>query len=173
MTYKYQKNVTEASSPAGGVTGRANCRDAPRGNTLVELTIVILVMSVLSAMGAPRFMRALEQSRVDVAAANLRAIWTAQRLYWLKHQTYASDIGSLISDVDGENFLDPHVSSSNATYVCVVTLPTAAQPSATDFTATATRPGWTGSLSIDSGGTVAGSDVDPSGVEYKPSPSFQ
>jgi type II secretory pathway pseudopilin PulG len=132
-------------------------------------------MSVLTAMGAPRFMRALEQSRVDVAAANLRAIWTAQRLYWLKHQTYACDLSSLISDADGENFLDPHVSSSNATYVCEVTLPTAAQPSATDFTATATRPGWTGSLSIGNDGSIPDTDqvVDPSGTAYKPSPSFQ
>jgi type II secretory pathway pseudopilin PulG len=160
-------------SPA--VAQGASHHGAPRGNTLVELTIVMLVMSVLTAMGAPRFMRALEQSRVDVAAANLRAIWTAQRLYWLKHQTYAPDLGSLISDADGENFLDPHVSSPNATYICEVTLPTAAQPSATDFTATATRPGWTGSLSISIDGSIPETDqvVDPSGTAYKPSPSFQ
>jgi type II secretory pathway pseudopilin PulG len=137
-------------------------------------------MSVLTAMGAPRFMRAIEQSRVDVAAANLRAIWTAQRLYWLKHLTYAHDVSSLISDVDGENFLDPHVSSTNATYVCVVTFPTEAQPSATNFTATATRPDWTGSLSIGIDGSIPDRSipdtdhvVDPSGTVYKPSPSFQ
>ncbi len=123
MIYRDQKWGTEASSPAGSVTRRTNCRAARRGNTLVELCVVMLVMSVLAAMGVPRFMRSLEQSKVDVAAANLRAIWTAQRLYWLKHLTYACDLSSLISDTDGENFLDPHVNSPDAKYVCDRDLP--------------------------------------------------
>ena len=176
MTYERKKWKTEASSPAGAVTRRANCHDAPRGNTLVELTVVMLVMSVLTAMGAPCFMRALEEPRVDVAAANLRAIWTAQRLYWLKHQAYACDLMSLISDADGENFLDPNLSSPNASFIYSVTFPTVDNPSATEFTAVATRDpssSWSGSLSIASDGSVTGSVIDPSGSAYTPSPSFQ
>src|SRR4051794_8114871 len=84
--------------------------NASRGHTLIELAVVMLVVGVLAATGIPRFMRSIEQSRVDMAASNLRAIWTAQRLYWLKHQTYAEHLESLFGDpVDGENFLDPHV----------------------------------------------------------------
>jgi prepilin-type N-terminal cleavage/methylation domain-containing protein len=157
-------------------------RDTPRGHTLIELLIVLLVVGILASMGIPRFTRSLEQSRVDIAAANLRAIWTAQRLYWLKHQTYASSLTSLVSDPgtstqlvsdnpDGENFLDPSVNSPNATYVYAVTF-----ASTTDFTATATRPpssSWTGTLSIASDGSVTGSVLDPSGSAYTPSPSFQ
>jgi type II secretory pathway pseudopilin PulG len=148
----------------------------------VELLIVLLLVSILASMGIPRFTRSLEQSRVDIAAANLRSIWTAQRLYWLKHRTYASSLASLVSDPgnstqlvsdnpDGENFLDPNVNPPNATYVCAVTFASAA-----DFTATATRANsnsWSGTLSIGSDGGVTGSVDDPSGFIYKPSPSFQ
>jgi prepilin-type N-terminal cleavage/methylation domain-containing protein len=146
-----------------------------RGNTLIEIMVTIAVLGVLASFGIPRFTRALEQSRVDMAAANLRAIWTAQRLYWLKHQIYADSLTSLVSDpADSENFLDPSlVSSSNTTYLCQVTA-----ASATDFTATATRAGsgsssWTGSLAIASDGTVMGSVRSPGGISYQPSPSFQ
>ena len=59
---------------------------APHGHTLVELTVVMLVVGVLASFGVPRFVHSLEQSRVDMAATNLRAIWTAQRLYWLVTQ---------------------------------------------------------------------------------------
>ena len=49
-------------------------------------------MSVLLAMGVPRFQLSLEQARANVAGANLRSIWSAQRLYWLENRTYAPDL---------------------------------------------------------------------------------
>jgi type II secretory pathway pseudopilin PulG len=134
----------------------------------------MFVMALLASIGVPRFVHSLEQTRVDMAATNLRAIWTAQRLYWLKHQHYAGSLASLINDTDTENFLDPSlVSSSNTTYRCQVT---AFSP--TDFTATATRSGsssssWTCSLAIASDGTVTGSVTSPGGYGYNPTPNFQ
>jgi prepilin-type N-terminal cleavage/methylation domain-containing protein len=171
----------EASPLEVAVSRRSRYRDGLNGHTLIELLVVLLVVGVLTSLGMPRFTRAIEQSRVDVAAANLRAIWTAQRLYWLKHQTYAVDLQSLINDTNPDseppdNFLDPHVNSPDATYVCEVTSPSATSPSATDFTATATRSGsnsWSGTLSISSDGRVVGSIQDPSGIVYNPSPSSQ
>jgi prepilin-type N-terminal cleavage/methylation domain-containing protein len=172
----------DAGTMEGLLSPRSRYRDTQQGHTLVELLIVLLAVGILASMGIPRFTRSLEQSRVDIAAANLRAIWTAQRLYWLKHQTYASSLTSLVSDPgnstqlvsdnpDGENFLDPNVNQPNATYICAVTFASAA-----DFTATATRANsssWSGTLSIGSDGSVTGSVVDPSGSAYTPSPSFQ
>jgi type IV pilus assembly protein PilA len=182
MTATAQKRTTDAETKEGFLLPRSSDRDTPRGHTLIELLIVLLVVGILVSMGIPRFTRSLEQSRVDIAAANLRAIWTAQRLYWLKHQTYASSLTSLISDPgnstqlvsdnpDGENFLDPNVNPANAIYVCAVTFANAA-----DFTATASRASsssWSGTLSITSDGSVTGSVVDPGGLAYTPSPSFQ
>ncbi len=89
MAWTHRVRGTEARLP-GRFTSRVSRRhDAPHGHTLVELTVVMLVIGVLASFGVPRFVHSLEQSRVDMAATNLRAIWTAQRLYWLKHQTYA------------------------------------------------------------------------------------
>jgi prepilin-type N-terminal cleavage/methylation domain-containing protein len=165
-------------SGSGGVATAAG-RGARWGHSLIEIMVAVAVVGVLTSFGVPRFTRSLEQSRVDVAAANLRAIWMAQRLFWLKHQTYAEGLAGLVSDpADGENFLDPSLvpasgsSSSNAPdYECQVTA-----AGATDFTATASRGGstsWSGSLSIGSDGTVTGSIQSPGGTVYRPSTSFQ
>ncbi len=151
---------------------RSKLGGADRGYTLTELMVALVVVGVLTCFGMPRFTHALEQSRVDVAAANLRAIWSAQRLYWLKHQTYADSLASLISDPgDGENFVDPNVNSTSSTYVCSIT-----SASATDFTTAASRAGssgWTCTLSITSSGIVTGTAQAPTGYVYTPSPSFQ
>ena len=78
-----------------------------RGHSLIEAIVAVVIMGVITSFGVPRFTRSLEQARVDVAAANLRAIWVAERLYWLKHQSYADGLATLVSDpADGENFLD-------------------------------------------------------------------
>jgi len=147
-----------------------------RGHTLVELTVVMLVIGVLASFGVPQFVHSLEQARLDMAATNLRAIWTAQRLYWLAHQTYAPDLNSLYTDpVDGENFLampDP-VDPTPPYYACAVTPGSA---TATDFQATATRfpsTSWLGNLSIGSNGSVMGSITGPDGYVYNPTPNFQ
>jgi len=78
-----------------------------RGYTLVESMVVLVVMAIIMSMGVPRFSRSLEQSRADVAAANLRAIWTAERLHWLEHREYA-DLGTLVS----RNLVDASACSS-------------------------------------------------------------
>jgi prepilin-type N-terminal cleavage/methylation domain-containing protein len=87
---------------------------ARRGNTLIELMVAVVVVGVLSTLGIPRFSRSLEQSRADVAAANLRAIWTAQRMYWLNdpNRQYATTLQALYD----QNLLDRSLTSSNANY---------------------------------------------------------
>jgi prepilin-type N-terminal cleavage/methylation domain-containing protein len=150
----------------------------PRGHSLIEIMVAVAVVGVLTSFGVPRFTRSLEQSKVDVAAANLRAIWMAQRLYWLKHQTYCESLAGLVSDpADGENFLDPSLAAASGPgsavpdYPCQVTA-----AGASDFTATASRSGptgWSGSLSIGPDGTVTGSITSPGGTAYQPSTGFQ
>ncbi len=149
-----------------------------RGHTLIELTVVMFVMALLASFGVPKFVHSLEQARVDMAATNLRAIWTAQRLYWLKHQTYATNLSFLYcdtSDTENENFLalpDP-VDPSQPYYQCAV-IP--GNTTAIDFQATATRSpsnSWSGTLSIGSNGVVTSTVTDPSGYIYSPTPSFQ
>lgn len=125
--------------------------DATPGFTLVEVMVVVTVMAVLIAMTVPHYERALEQSRADLAAANLRAVWTAERFYWLENQKFTSDMTRLQT----LGLLDPAVVLATSRYVYSV--PTA---DAKSFTAVAVRSGsrrWSGEFTIDETGTVSGS----------------
>jgi len=121
-----------------------------RGTTLMEVAVVTTIIGVMAAMSAPSFQRAMEQSRADLAGANLRAIWSAERLYWLEYRTYTTDLSALQS----LGLLDPSIVSSQTFYVYQVT-----STSADTFTATANRvlnARWNGAFSIDDTGLPSG-----------------
>ena len=126
------------------------CRLSRPGFSLVEVMVVVVVIGILVAIAVPHYDRAVEQSRADIAAANLRAIWSAQRMYWLENHAYASTLSSLSS----LGLLDPAVVIGTSGYAYAV--PTA---DANNFTATATRSGttqWSGTLTIDDTGAISG-----------------
>jgi prepilin-type N-terminal cleavage/methylation domain-containing protein len=78
---------------SSNMSSRASRRST--GFTLVELMVVVAIVGVMAAFAVPSYYRAVEQSRVDIAGANLRAIWAAERLYWLSNHTYTTDLGTL------------------------------------------------------------------------------
>ena len=130
---------------AGSLTARS-------GFTLTELMIVMVIIGVLAAMSVPSFQRAIEQSRADVAAANLRSVWSAQRLYWLEYQIFADTAAKL----QAEGLLDPNLNLSSASYLYNVALTTDSSGNP-GFQATATpQQTCTGSFTIDQSGEVAG-----------------
>jgi prepilin-type N-terminal cleavage/methylation domain-containing protein len=125
----------------------------PRGYTLLEVMVVLTLMGVLFSLSAPSFRRAIEQAKADIAGANLRAIWAAQRLYWLDNRTYAPDLATL----GNAGLLDPTLvaPASGAAYTYAID-----SAGASTFGASAARTGdagWTGTLSIDQTGAVTGS----------------
>jgi prepilin-type N-terminal cleavage/methylation domain-containing protein len=128
-----------------------------RGYSLVEMMVAIMVVGVLISMGVPRFSQSLEQARANVAGANLQAIWSAQRLYWLENRIYATDLATLQS-LTTPNFsplIDPSLVTAVTPYTYVVTSP----DDGNTFTATATRAnssGWSGSWTIDQNGNTSG-----------------
>jgi len=125
-------------------------RATRRGTTLMEVAVVSTIIGILAAMSAPSFQRAMEQSRADLAGANLRAIWSAERLYWLEYRTYTTDL-SLLQSL---GLIDTSIISSQAFYVYQVS-----SSGANNFTATATRAlnaRWNGTLSIDDTGLTSG-----------------
>ena len=127
-----------------------------RGYTLVEMMIVLVVMSVMISFGIPKFSRALEQSRANVAGANLRAIWTAERIYWLDNRTYNTSLPVLVS----QSLLDPSI-PSDTSYSYQVQVPAV---DLTPFTATATRAAnasWSGTLTITQDGGLTGTLICP------------
>jgi type II secretory pathway pseudopilin PulG len=120
-----------------------------RGTSLLEIVMVTVIIGILASLSVPSFQRAMEQTRADVAAANLRAIWSAQRLYWLENRTYAPDLATLQS----LDLLDPTISAQT-----FYTFDIGSADGST-FSALAVRianGSWNGTLSIDQTGTVSG-----------------
>jgi prepilin-type N-terminal cleavage/methylation domain-containing protein len=137
------------------------------GYSLVEMLVALIVTGVLLSVGVPRFQQSLEQSRANVAGANLRAIWSTQRLYWLENRTYAPDLNTLLS----ANLIDPSLPTAAVPYSYIIL----ANASDSWFAATATRAGstnWSGSFTIAADGTFSGS-VQQSGQGITIVPGFQ
>ena len=114
--------------------------------------VTVTVMGVLVGMSAPHFTRSIEQSRADFAVANLRAIWAAEKLYWLEHKTYTDNLAG-DDGLCALRLLDPTV-VSNSDYDYSVT-----SFGASTFSAQAARKegtGWTGTFTIDQTGVVSG-----------------
>ena len=143
--------VMKRECKSGGRVRHAGRPLSRQGFSLMEVMVVLTIMGVLIAMSAPTFHRAVEQSRADVAGANLRAIWSAQRLFWLENHAFASDLNQLLA----LNLVDPSVVTSSTVYTYSV-----AAADADTFTAVATRTPWarwSGELAIDQTGTPSGS----------------
>jgi prepilin-type N-terminal cleavage/methylation domain-containing protein len=141
---------------------RRRPRPCKRAYSLVEMMVAIIVVGVLISMGVPRFQQSLEQARANVAAANLQAIWSAQRLYWLEYRTYATDLATLqtVTTPSYSSLIDPSLSTAVTPYTYDVSSP----DSGLTFTATATRTpplhsssSWSGSWTIDQNGDTSGS----------------
>src|SRR5438445_7762033 len=81
------------------------------GWSFVEVMVVLTIVGILTALCVPSYRRALEQSRADIAAANLRAVWSAERVYWLEHHHYTASFAELAP------LLDPSIATSTTTYV--------------------------------------------------------
>jgi prepilin-type N-terminal cleavage/methylation domain-containing protein len=138
----------------------AGRRKARRGFTLTELMVVTVIVGVMAAMCVPSFQHAIEQSRADIAVANLRAIWAAERLFWLENHQYTSDIATLQSQGTLDNAI---TASSLGGYTYSI-------PTAGTATMTATATHSTGdSYSINQFGTVSGTVSIGS---YKITPGF-
>lgn len=147
---------------------------AHRGFTLVELMVVTVIIGVMAAMSVPSFHRAIEQSRADIAAANLRAIWAAERLFWLEHHEYTPVTTPTVNPdpamqgLQNLGLIDGEIVAGAGGYTYAVTT-----AGSTTFTATATRRSGAdviGILSINQSGAVTGS-VSVSGGSI--SPGFQ
>ena len=152
-----------AGEPGGPGAGRRRPR---RGFTLVELMVVVTIMAVLAAVAAPSFRRAVDQARADVAVSNLRAVWAAQRFYWVANRAYA---GSL-SDLQAAGLIDASLvpgSSGDHGWYSYATDATGGATASLRYTA------YSGDgFQIDAAGSVTGSVHSADGVVILP-PALQ
>lgn len=132
-----------------------------KGFTILELMTVVTVMAVLISYGVPQFQKSMEQSRVDLAAANLQSIWTAQRLYRAQHDVFADGVSSLNDFLD-VSFVNT-ISDTNNPFLYSTAL------TGTGFDALAVRHKstyWTGTLTINETGQLSGFTTGAIGSIY-------
>ena len=60
-----------------------------KGFTLIELMIVVVIIGILAALAIPRFMRATTKGKQCEAKLILKQIYTMQRAYRQRYDTYA------------------------------------------------------------------------------------
>ena len=161
------RQPTPARAPAAG----ALCRTPhmPRGGacagwSLTELMVASIIMAILASAAVPRFDSALEQSRVDLAAASLRTVWTGQRLYWLRYRQYAPSL----TDLQNAGVLDSSVGGQSTSYSYEITAADAASFQAKAIRINSQR--WHGELLISEAGTVSGEISDSGGTVIQPAP---
>ena len=65
------------------------------GFSLMEVMIVVVIIGILAALAYPNLKKYLKRARQTEAKTNLSAIYTAQKIYFTLHQSYADDIKKL------------------------------------------------------------------------------
>ena len=65
------------------------------GFSLMEVMIVVVIIGILAALAYPTLEKYLKIARQTEAKTNLSAIYTAQKIYFTLHQSYADDINEL------------------------------------------------------------------------------
>ena len=143
----------------------------PRGTaafTLVELCITMTIICLMVVLAVPIFRTAIEQARADVAAANLKTIWSAQRVYWLDNRCFTSNL----SDLKALNLIDPAIADSagNPTAVYIYRISSA---DSSTFMAGALRNAsgvWSGQVQIDQDGKISGTIINLHGDIVTPTP---
>ena len=65
------------------------------GFSLMEVMIVVVIIGILAALAYPNLEKYLKRARQTEAKTNLSAIYTAQKIYFTLHQSYAEDINEL------------------------------------------------------------------------------
>ena len=65
------------------------------GFSLMEVMIVVAIIEILGVLAYPNLEKYLKRARQTEAKTNLSAIYTAQKIYFTLHQSYAEDINEL------------------------------------------------------------------------------
>jgi prepilin-type N-terminal cleavage/methylation domain-containing protein len=65
------------------------------GFSLVELSVVVIIIGVLAAFGVPRMLKSVERSKASEAFKYLAAVRAAQERYQAREGTYAANLADL------------------------------------------------------------------------------
>ena len=87
------------------------------GFSLMEVMIVVVIIGILAALAYPNLEKYLKRARQTEAKTNLSAIYTAQKIYFTLHQSYADEINELdLSLAQGDPYTFTIQEASTSTF---------------------------------------------------------
>ena len=87
------------------------------GFSLMEVMIVVVIIGILAALAYPSLEKYLKIARQTEAKTNLSAIYTAQKIYFTLHQSYAEVIKKLdLSLAQGDPYTFTIQEASTSTF---------------------------------------------------------
>ena len=95
-----QNNVTEAQA----------YQDKQKGFSLLEIMVVLIIIGVMAALVAPRFIERADEAKVEATKVQMKNIEQALKLYRLQHGKYPSSGEGLVAlagkGKGGKRYLD-------------------------------------------------------------------
>jgi general secretion pathway protein G len=83
-----------------------------RGFTLVELLVVIVILSMLAGIVAPKFFGQIEKARYDSCRAKMQPIESAIDTFLLNTGEYPANLDELVTDPGLPGWAGPYLKSS-------------------------------------------------------------
>lgn len=84
--------------------------DKEHGFTLLEIMVVLIIIGLLAALVAPRFIERADEAKVEATKAQMKNIEQALKLYRLQHHRYpttSEGLKALVTpDRNGKRYLD-------------------------------------------------------------------
>ena len=78
---------------------RTHCkRPAPRGFTLIEILIVVVILGILAAIVIPQFTSAADDAHCSAAQSHLQTLRSQTQMYHFDNSEYPTGLGVLVTD---------------------------------------------------------------------------
>ncbi len=92
---------------------KANVNKKQAGFSLVELTIVVVILGVLATFAVPRFMSSVERTKASESFSYLAQVESAQARYNAEKGIYATSVSDLDISIPAPEFFTPSSPTSS------------------------------------------------------------